>query len=1225
MADFTLEDVRESFTADMTELIGRIQEDSRSLLGAQVLGVSVPRSERGRTPLEDVEAHAHAIYGSSSLISITSLSTTAQALERLAQRGQRALVELERRVAEVRQIAGRCEDAAQQLGAMLTGELEGRPEDAREAAERLVPLLGEDFDKLEAPPADGEGPPERREFSFGDEEPEAPAEPHQDELLEVFQQEAREYLVGLQGHLHALGARPNDLAVAGQVERIYHTIKGAAATVGLAEVSARAALLQAQFEEVAEGTEPLTPALLGDALRNTNRMLQAADLPEITIDLLKPAEVTVEGDRTRTFFLEEAEHTCREAAGLIEALGIADAERRPGLTRQLGQLFHRLKGSALVLGDKSVADVSARLQLDCARGASADELRVGLKHLENLVQADVEAASVVSVGQSEASAASVGAVPERRAETVTVSDEPELWEAFTQECQELLEALDRDIFGLEQSASPLRGLEDLMRLMHTLKGAVNSVGMAPTGKLLHEAETVLEALVAAPTLPPLKEVARVFLAVQQEVRLNLRQAPTGTLESSSGTWAAWAAERLRPGPRRAEVAEASRSGGAESEADRPGTEKHLIRVTTERLDELMNLSGELVVSRSRLVNRVATLRSLQGELGKSRRTLVRRVDEFRERYEYADLDGSTRRHLPDGPKKKAVNGAALEWERFSALELDRYEDVHILSRSLGEITDDLAEMDAQLALELGQIAEDSEGFGSLISRIQGEVTRARMVPVESLFARLQLPVRDAAERAGKEVTLRLEGEKVNIDKTIVDALYKPLLHLVRNAVFHGIESPAEREQSGKPRAGVLTLRARQESGQVVIEVGDDGQGLDLEKLKARGVATGLVSEAEPLGSRAVRDLVFARGISTSPTVSSVAGRGVGGEVVKRSIERLNGEVRSETATNRGTTFVITLPLTLIITQALLVRSSGRVLALPLFFAERIVELESAPLAGTVATAQIKVGEEYLPLRRVEALFGEPAQVTRGPVVVLRIGDRRLAIQVDQLLAREEIVVKSLGDVLSGHLAFAGVTMRGNGELVLVLDVPGVMDGLGPRTSLQPAEPVAARQLGAPVSSVASHAEADSSSVSESAPSLPTVSATPRPIVGEPRRLRVLVVDDSLSVRKVAEKALVGLGVDVTLAVDGVDALTRLREQDFDLVFTDLEMPRLHGYELIREIRFLPKLKGLPVVVVSSRSGAKHQDQARALGATDYLTKPFTAQMLDAILKRYVKLDGDRNG
>jgi len=352
----------------------------------------------------------------------------------------------------------------------------------------------------------------------------------------------------------------------------------------------------------------------------------------------------------------------------------------------------------------------------------------------------------------------------------------------------------------------------------------------------------------------------------------------------------------------------------------------------------------------------------------------------------------------------------------------------------------------------------------------------------------------------------------------------------------------------------------------------------------------------------------------------VAGRGVGGEVVKRSIERLNGEVRSETATNRGTTFVITLPLTLIITQALLVRSSGRVLALPLFFAERIVELEDAPLAGTVASGQIKVGDQYLPLRRVEALFGEPAQVTRGPVVVLRIGDRRLAIQVDQLLAREEIVVKSLGDVLSGHLAFAGVTMRGNGELVLVLDVPGVMDGLGPRASLRPTEPVAA-----PSSSPASHAEAESSSVSESAPSQAPLSATPRPVVGEPRRLRVLVVDDSLSVRKVAEKALVGLGVDVTLAVDGVDALTRLREQDFDLVFTDLEMPRLHGYELIREIRFLPKLKGLPVVVVSSRSGAKHQDQARALGATDYLTKPFTAQMLDGILKRYVKLDGDRNG
>ena len=1209
MADFTLDDVRESFTADMTALIGHIQEASRSLLGAQALSLSVPRTEMGRTLLEDVEAHAHAIYGSSSLISITSMSTTAQALERLAHQGHRALLELERQVAEVRQIAGRCEDAAQQLGVMLASELEGRGEDAREVAQRLVPQLGDG--PTGAPSPVPQVAPERQEFCFDDDGPAPAAAGHQDELLEVFQEEAREYLVGLQGHLRALGVRPNDLAVATQVERIYHTIKGAAATVGLTDVSLVAAQLQAQFEAVAEGGEPLTPPLLGEVLRNTNRMLRAANLPEISIDLLKPVEATVEGDRTRAFFIDEAERTCQEAATLVEALAAAGEERRPALTRQLGHLFHRLKGSALVLGDQSVADISSRLQQDCARGASAGELRVGLTHLENLIKADLEASAAASVAHSEVSVESVGELPERQEERVTVSDEPELWEAFTQECQELLEALDRDIFALEESAQPLRELEDLLRQTHTLKGAVNSVGMSPTGKLLHEAETVLESLVAAPSLPPLKEVARVLLAVQQEVRLNLRQAPSGKLESSSDAWAAWATKRLQPGARRAHAADSSRAQAPQSEALPASSEQHLIRVTTERLDELMNLSGEMVVSRSRLVSRVGTLRSLQGELGRSRRALVSRVDEFRERYEYADLDGTKHRAQRNGGTGVTASGLGVEWAGFSELELDRYEDVHILSRSLGEITDDLAEMDAQLARELGQIAEDSEGFGSLISRVQSEVTRARMVPVESLFARLRLPVRDAAERAAKEVVLRLEGETVNIDKTIVDALYKPMLHLVRNAVSHGIESPDERERAGKPRVGVLTLRARQESGQVVVEVSDDGRGLDLEKLKARGVAAGLLSVAEPVNSVAVRDLVFAHGISTSPTVSSVAGRGIGGEVVKRSIERLNGEVRPETTAGQGTTFVITLPLTLIITQALLVRSKGRVLALPLFFAERIVELESAPLANALTTAQLKVGDQYLPLRRLEALFGEPAEVSQGPVVVLRLGDRRLAIQVDQLLAREEIVVKSLGDVLSGHSAFAGVTMRGSGELVLVLDVPGVIDGLGARRP-QTAEPSVPLAL---------PPEPGASSVVEPPVETPPVARSTSP---EPRRIRVLVVDDSLSVRKVAEKVLVGLGVDVALAVDGVDALSRLREQTFDLVFTDLEMPRLHGYELIREIRFLPKLKTLPVVVVSSRSGAKHQEQARALGATDYVTKPFTAQMLGLILKRYVKLDGDGN-
>ena len=1037
--------------------------------------------------------------------------------------------------------------------------------------------------------------------------------------------------------------------------------------MGLTEVSAAAARLQAQLETVSEGREPVTPAFLAEVLQNTNLMLRGTNLPEISVASLGSV-VAAEGDETRAIFIEEVEQTCREASALLEAMATADEVRRATLVRQLGELFHRLKGSALVVGEQSVAGVSSRLQQRCARSATAGELREGLTEIENLVRSDTGAvASVASGAPSEVSVESLGAGPERQAEKVTVIDEPELWEAFTQECQELLELLDRDLFALEQSEQPLRVLENLMRQAHTLKGAVNSVGLAPTGKLLHEAETVLESLVAAPSLPPLKEIVGVFLAVQREVRLNLEQARTGTLESSSGTWALWAAKRLHGGARSVRGGESSRAGAPQSEVEQTSTEKQLVRVTTERLDELMNLSGEMVVGRSRLASRVATLKSLLSELGRSRRALVGRVDEFRERYEYANLDGTTRRHalrprsfdtglLDTGPADSAI-GPELEWARFSELKLDRYEDVHILSRSLGEITDNLAEMDAQLASELGQIAEDSEGFGSLISRIQGEVTRARMVPVEVLFARLQLPVRDAAERAAKEVVLRIEGATVAIDKTIVDALYKPMLHLVRNAVFHGIETPEERERAGKPRVGVLTLRARQESGQVVIEVADDGGGLNLEKLKARGVAVGLVSAAEPLSSVAVRDLVFARGISTSPTVSSVAGRGVGGDVVKRAIERLNGEVQPMTAAGRGTTFVITLPLTLIITQALLVRSAGRVFAVPLFFAERIVDLESAPLSSTLATAQIKIGDRYLPLRRAEALFGEPAEVSQGPVVVLRLGDRRLAIQVDQLLAREEIVVKSLGDVLSGHPAFAGVTMRGNGDLVLVLDVPGVMDRLGTRVGPKRLDQTAERprpSLSAPSSPALSSLESDSSSLGEpsssrtssakpssakpssamslSSMSLPSMSSGVKsmssgikPASAEPRRMRVLFVDDSLSVRKVAEKVLAGLEVDVTLAVDGLDALGRLREQSFDLVFTNLEMPRLHGYELIREIRFLPKLKSLPVVVVSSRSGAKHQEQARALGATDYVTKPFSAQVLDQILKRYVKLEGDGNG
>jgi chemosensory pili system protein ChpA (sensor histidine kinase/response regulator) len=604
-------------------------------------------------------------------------------------------------------------------------------------------------------------------------------------------------------------------------------------------------------------------------------------------------------------------------------------------------------------------------------------------------------------------------------------------------------------------------------------------------------------------------------------------------------------------------------------------------------------------------------------------------------------DGALPR-APAAAEMARVGGRAGAREVFGELELDEYGDIHVLSRSLAEIGNDFEEAFRTLSSELSSFAEDADSLGGIISGIQGEVTRARMVPLDAVFTRLRFPIRDAATRDVKDVHVVTEGADVNIDKTIADAILQPMLHLVRNAVAHGIESPARRASLGKERFGTIRLIARQQSGQIVIEVADDGAGLDLAALRARGIAQGLITTDVTVDDPRVKELVFASGLSTRDVASDIAGRGVGGEVVKRTIERLNGGIRIESTRGKGTSFVITLPLTLAITRALLVSEGQATYAVPLYFAERILDAESLEIAQTGNERRVLLDGTYTRVRRLDEYFGgSAAGRTGGPALVLRVGDERMVLQVDAVLGQEEIVVKRAGELLEGHPLFAGVTLRGTGDLVLIVDVPGL---LGEFARVRPTDDVAGPMLGitvaaAPAPSARRRPE-DPSLTPKSPPKLPskatkaTKGAKPaggaepgltlpvarvafpstQPLVG----VRALVVDDSLSVRKVAEAHLRGLGVEVVVAVDGVDGLAKLREGRFDVVFTDLEMPRMHGYDFVRQLRMLAAYQSLPVVVVSSRSGQKHQDHARSVGATDYITKPFSAQSLEATIRKWLR-------
>jgi chemosensory pili system protein ChpA (sensor histidine kinase/response regulator) len=730
-----------------------------------------------------------------------------------------------------------------------------------------------------------------------------------------------------------------------------------------------------------------------------------------------------------------------------------------------------------------------------------------------------------------------------------------------------------------------------------MKGVVNALGLQPIGDQLHRVEDLLERLAASSILPPLRAITGVLLWFHGELRRQLATVRLGHVELEPGRLDARLTRLLDRASQSASASGArpsqlgsweSRLGEgseASSPIDSPAPDRRSLRVSIERLDALMNLAGELVIGRSRLLGRLDWLRGLQVDLGRSSRRVIDVVEKFRDEHEFSRFT-------------RGGKGRVARWSGFSELELDRYEDVNILARSLSEGSNDLQDLFGQLAGGLGALADDSDALGTIITGIQGEVTRTRMVPLDTVFSRLELPVRDAAQRENREVRVETIGADVHLDKTIADALFQPLLHLVRNAVSHGIEAPRVRLAAGKPAQGTITLRARQELGQIVVEIADDGAGLDLERLRERGAALGLVAHDAPLDDPRIRELVFVHGLSTHVEADAVAGRGIGCDVVRRAVDRLNGSLRVETVRHERTVFSITLPVTLAITRALLVRNAGETFAVPLYFTERIIDAHEVEVVESAHQRRIELDGEFVPIRPLGEFVSGPTS-PGGPILLLAVGAQRLVVQVDEVVTQEEIVVKSLGTLLRGHPMFAGVTIRGTGQTVLILDVPSMTDSaLGRRPAAQPAHAA----LPAPAPAV-----------------LPAPAPAPAP-ADRDRPLHVLFVDDSVSVRKVAERALKQLGVEVTLATDGADALDKLRTGRFDLVFTDLEMPRMHGYELIRELRFLPAFQTLPVVVVTSRSGKKHRDEAQMLGASEYLTKPFTSRSLAAAL---VKFGGTR--
>ena len=802
----------------------------------------------------------------------------------------------------------------------------------------------------------------------------------------------------------------------------------------------------------------------------------------------------------------------------------------------------------------------------------------------------------------------------------------EILEFFQPEAEEHLQVVSDCLISLEGNNNP-EEINRLFRAIHTVKGSAAQVGLKRLGGIAHRVEDLIGRLRDG-EIEPSAAIVDLCLASVDVLKKTLHRQWSdesemrAEVDSLLGRIAEFAPPGEELGGAQAEEVntEANHEAAqAPAMTRKPGklpvaaNAAKSVRIALERLDRMMNTVGELVINRTRMVGRVAELEKLVDTLGFSKERLHGKVAEFQEKYEFNRISSSRNAKAwnpATTPQRLSSAAAGDTWSDFSELEMDRYDDFNILSRSMSEISADVNEVLTQLEGYIGRVEGDIDEFTKLAHHLQDEFTAARMVPIGTLYSRLSRAVRDAATSAGKQVELDLTGSETELDNNIIQQISDPLVHLVRNSVAHGIEHAAERRAAGKSEAGKVSLRAYHRGNHIYIEVEDDGGGIDYDRVKASAIERGLVSPetADRLTDRDFREMLFHPGFSTAPAKTELAGRGVGLDVVRANLNVLNGEIDIQSARGQGSKFTLKVPLTLIISPALFVRCGGTSFALPLAVVEEIRRLRADEIEDVGGKLLTKVRDVVTEVIRLDSYLGLPAlEPINGyfRMVVANAGNRQIGLVVEEVLGKDEIVIKNLGEYLRRVKLFPGTTIAPDGSLILLIDLNRmVATEPNERRTLQ-ATPTAAR-IFAPGSAAVARG------------------TIPAEAIDRVEHERVIVVaDDSISVRKFVGRMLEKNGYRVKLAADGLEAAELVAQHGCHLVITDLEMPRMTGYELMVQLRQSPATRRIPVMVVTSRAGAKHRDRAIKEGATAFLTKPVQEDQLLVAVEQLIGTEATR--
>lgn len=975
-----------------------------------------------------------------------------------------------------------------------------------------------------------------------DETDEAAAEAAMDSALyEIFSKEAGSHLVVVNAFLSHARPNPGKAPVSDDLVRSIHTLNGAAS--------------MAELEPVHRLTDPMemyVKRLNAHGMALSRRGFEAID----------------------------------EAVSMIEEiidLAGSDSPEYPDTT-ELAATLRKLRDETPAAGEAHRARFAEKQDEHAAEEEATQATEEAEAPQEDQTQASGEESETAELEEGTKAAG---------AEEL----DPELVGLFLEEGTELLDHADGNMQRLRKKPDDVDVVNELQRDLHTLKGGARMAGLHGVGDLGHVLESFFEAIAdqrarldedglqlvesafdrlhgdlekaqrkEKPEYPR-EMIARIESALGKKPSAEPEAEEPESVSGFEGVEAPEPEEK--PEPRVVQFPERDQEAEREQQkASALAGQQEIVRVRADLLDNLVNYAGEVSIYRARLEQEVGSFRFNLSELEQT-------VDRLRDQLRKLEIETEAQ-ILSRLQREGAIDpGEEVRLEDFDPLELDRFSQLQQYSRALAESVADLV----NIRETLYEITRESETLLLQQSRINSDLQeglmRSRMVPFGSLVPRLRRLVRRTASELGRKARLEVTGAEGEMDRTVLDRMTAPLEHMLRNALAHGIELPEERKQAGKPEEGVIHIDLSREASEVVLRVSDDGRGIDLESVRRTAIKRGLLREDAELTDRDILGFILETGFSTAEEVSKLAGRGVGMDVVHAEIKQLSGSLDINSRTGEGTRFTVRLPFTLSVTQALMLRVGEDSYAVPLSGIEGVARVPTEEFMdllkqGEGATYRY-AGEDY-EVQDLAVLLGREAnhetEQPHVPVLIVRSGDQRAAVRVDELVGSREVVVKTVGRQLAAIPGIFGATILGDGSVVLILDLlPLVRRGAA--LQLQPEEMRAAREE-----------------------------------VEEDLRPTIMVVDDSITMRKVTSRILERHDMQVMTAKDGVDAVSQLQERVPDLMLLDIEMPRMDGYELATHIRNDSRLKHMPIIMITSRTGAKHRERAKDIGVNTYLGKPY---------------------